>query len=318
MYLINFIISNLILLVLTLIIVLISVAYLTLFERKILSSIHYRKGPNKVGFIGLMQPFSDALKLISKEYFYPVKSNYYYYFISPMLMFFLIMSLWLLYPFYNNLLSWYLSGLYLLSIMSMGVYGLMISGWSSNSSFSMIGAIRAIAQSISYEVIFSICMLLCFFFIDSLNMYFLKNMQKYIYNLFFFWPSSLIMMISMLAEINRTPFDLVEGESELVSGFNVEYSSGGFILIFLSEYSSILFMMFLFNLMYLNSNLWGIMFYINLVILVYFVIWIRLTLPRIRYDFLMIYCWFMFLPMILILFMYMIFFLKVPFIFILF
>nr|QKZ95160.1 NADH dehydrogenase subunit 1 [Habrobracon hebetor] len=305
-----YMLNNMILLILVLILSMISVAFLTLFERKILSYIHYRKGPNKTGYWGLLQPFSDAMKLLSKEYFYPLKSNYYYYFYSPMLMFILILSMWLIYPFKTNLLNWNFNMLFFLSLVSMGVYGLMLCGWSSNNSFSMLGSIRSIAQSISYEVIFAISLLMVLILMNSLNLYLLMNLHKYFWLIFLLWPSSLMMMISMMAEMNRTPFDLSEGESELVSGFNIEYSSCGFVLIFLSEYSSIMFMMFLFNNLYMMMNYFNLIFYMNFIFLVFFVIWTRLTLPRIRYDFLMSYCWNLFLSLILILFLFLIVFLK--------
>nr|WNV65534.1 NADH dehydrogenase subunit 1 [Cyanopterus ninghais] len=312
-----YMINNMILLLLVLILMMISVAFLTLFERKILSLIHYRKGPNKISFIGLLQPFSDAMKLLSKEFFFPLKSNYYYYFITPMIMFTLIMTLWLIYPFKTNLMNFNFNTLFFLCMMSMSVYSLMISGWSSNSSFSLLGSIRSIAQSISYEVTFSISFLLCLFLINSLNIYNLMYTQKYIWLIILMWPSSMIILISMLAEINRTPFDLSEGESELVSGFNIEYSSCGFVLIFLSEYASIMFMMFLFNLTFFYTNYFNLLFYLNFIYLIYFIIWTRLTLPRIRYDFLMIFCWTYILPYILILFLCSFLFIKFPIDFIL-
>nr|AHA52450.1 NADH dehydrogenase subunit 1 [Histeromerus sp. QL-2013] len=307
-----YMLNNLIILILVIILMLISVAFLTLFERKILSYMHYRKGPNKVGFWGMLQPFSDALKLMSKEYFYTYKSNFIYYIISPMLMFTLITSMWLMYPFLTNLLNWNFNSLFFLCLMSMGVYGLMMSGWSSNSSFSLLGSIRSIAQSISYEVTFAISLLISLTMINSLNLNYLPNFQKYMW-MFFFLPSlSLIMFISMLAKINRTPFDLSEGESELVSGFNVEYSSCSFVLIFLAEYSSIMFMMFIFNLMFFCSNLFSLMFYIMIIFFSFLVIWIRVTLPRIRYDYLMYFCWFYLLPYILIIFIFYLTFFKIP------
>nr|YP_010411520.1 NADH dehydrogenase subunit 1 [Euurobracon yokahamae]UJJ81895.1 NADH dehydrogenase subunit 1 [Euurobracon yokahamae] len=306
------ILNNMMFLMLTLIMVLISVAFLTLFERKFLGFTHYRKGPNKISFLGFLQPFSDAMKLLTKEFFYPMKSNYYYYFMSPLIMFILIMMIWLIYPFKMNLFNWKLNTLYFLCMLSLSVYGLMLSGWSSNSSFSLLGSIRSIAQSISYEVIFSIALILCLILINSLNIYYLNFLQKYIWLIFMLWPLSMILFISILAEINRTPFDLSEGESELVSGFNTEYSSSFFVLIFLSEYASILFMSYFFNYIFFNMNLFNLIFYLNLIFFIFLIIWIRLTLPRIRYDFLMIFCWTYILPYTLILFIFLILLKKFP------
>nr|UHJ18877.1 NADH dehydrogenase subunit 1 [Psyttalia incisi] len=296
--------NSVFLFLLIIIFMLISVAFSTLFERKILSYMHYRKGPNKVSLWGMLQPFSDAMKLLMKEFYFPKNSNYNLYFISPMIMFLLITMMWLIYPFKMNLYNWNLSSLYMLCLMSMGIYGLMLAGWSSNSNFSMLGAIRSIAQSISYEVIFAITFLLNLLMINSLSLYNLFFYQKYTWLIMLMWPSSMMLLMSMLAELNRTPFDLSEGESELVSGFNVEYSSHGFVLIFLSEYSSIIFMMFIFNLMYLCFNLFSLTFYMLLMIMIFLIFWIRITLPRIRYDLLMYFCWIYMLPMILILFMF--------------
>nr|YP_003734792.1 NADH dehydrogenase subunit 1 [Spathius agrili]ACJ06266.1 NADH dehydrogenase subunit 1 [Spathius agrili] len=293
---------NLIMLFLMLLVVMVSVAFLTLLERKILSYSHYRKGPNKVGVWGMFQPFSDAMKLLTKEFFLPKKSNYYFYILSPMIMFTLTMSMWLIYPFFYNLINLPMNSLFFLCLVSMGVYGLMISGWSSNSSFSMIGAIRSIAQSISYEVTFAISLLLTLILCNSMNLLTLNYFQKYFWLIIFMWPSSMILFISMLAEINRTPFDLSEGESELVSGFNIEYSSGGFVLIFLAEYSSILFMMFLFMILFINMNYMQMYFYVLYLMFLYLIIWIRVSLPRIRYDYLMYMCWFYLLPYTLIMF----------------
>nr|QTC30726.1 NADH dehydrogenase subunit 1 [Psyttalia humilis] len=302
--LIIYMMNTSILMLIIIIMMMISVAFSTLFERKILSYMHYRKGPNKVSMWGMLQPFSDAMKLLSKEFFFPKNSNYNFYLISPMMMLILIMMLWLIYPFKMNMYNWSLSTLYMLCLMSMGVYGLMIAGWSSNSCFSMLGGMRSIAQSISYEVIFSIIFLINLLMINSLSLFKLFMFQKYSWLLILMWPTSLILLMSMLAELNRTPFDLSEGESELVSGFNIEYSSHGFVLIFLSEYSSIIFMMFIFNLMYMCSDLFSLIFFFTLMILIFFIFWTRITLPRIRYDLLMYFCWIYLLPISLTLFMY--------------
>nr|WLE65352.1 NADH dehydrogenase subunit 1 [Aphidius gifuensis]WLE65365.1 NADH dehydrogenase subunit 1 [Aphidius gifuensis]WLE65378.1 NADH dehydrogenase subunit 1 [Aphidius gifuensis]WLE65391.1 NADH dehydrogenase subunit 1 [Aphidius gifuensis]WLE65404.1 NADH dehydrogenase subunit 1 [Aphidius gifuensis] len=297
---------------LVLINILISVAFLTLFERKILAYFHYRKGPNKVSFMGLMQPFSDALKLLSKEFFYPMKSNFYFYLFAPMLMFILILSLWIIYPFMTNSINMKFNLMFFLSLLSMGVYGLMMSGWSSNNSFSMIGSLRSIAQSISYEVTLSISLLLILMMINNINLNYLYNYQKYLYIFILFMPLMIMMFISMLAEINRTPFDLSEGESELVSGFNIEYSNSKFILIFLAEYTSIIFMMLIFVMVFFNNNFMNILMYLVTIMLIFLIVWIRITLPRTRYDNLMYFCWYYKLPLILMMFMAYLIMLKYP------
>nr|APF47522.1 NADH dehydrogenase subunit 1 [Protapanteles sp. 2 SNS-2016] len=298
----TYLINSLILLMLVIILNMISVAFLTLFERKIMGLFHYRKGPNKNSFMGILQPFNDAIKLLNKEYFFPKKSSFYLYIMSPSLMFILIMMLWMIYPFKSNLIMFENNLLYFLCMMSLGVYGLILAGWSSNSSFSMIGAIRSIAQSISYEVVFSISILIIMMNINSTNLFNLMNFNKFLNFSMIYYPLNLIILISMLAEINRTPFDLSEGESELVSGFNIEYSSSKFILIFLAEYSSMIFMMFLFCFLIFYSNL-NIFFYIKILLMILFITWIRMTFPRIRYDKLMKFCWMYLLPMTLILFL---------------
>nr|AWN56211.1 NADH dehydrogenase subunit 1 [Dinocampus coccinellae] len=293
--------NSIIMLIMVMIMIMVSVAFFTLFERKLMSLFHYRKGPNKISFNGLLQPFSDAFKLLTKEYFYPNKSNMYFYILSPLLMLILTLMMWLLYPFFFNLFNFKLSFLFFLSVMSMNVYSLMMGGWASNSTFSMIGAIRSVAQSISYEVTFAISMLIPLLLINSLNLH-----KMIFYTTWFplmMYMVTLIVLISMLAEINRTPFDLTEGESELVSGFNVEYGSGKFTLIFLAEYSTLMFMMMIFTLMFLFTNSISIMFYLISMIMMYFITWVRMTFPRIRYDMLMYLCWFYLLPFILLKFM---------------
>nr|AHA52475.1 NADH dehydrogenase subunit 1 [Therophilus festivus] len=261
-------------LILVMIMIMISVAFFTLFERKIMGIFHYRKGPNKISLIGLMQPFSDAMKLLMKEFFLPLNSNLYLYLIMPIMMLILILLTWMIYPFLNNLLMWKFNILYFLCLMSLGVYSIMLGGWSSNSSLSMIGSIRSIAQSISYEVIFSISLLLMLMMLNSLNFFNFMNLNLKL--IFMLYPNFLILLISMLAEINRTPFDLSEGESELVSGFNIEYSSSNFTLIFLSEYASIMMMMFMLNFIFLYYYQMNLIFFFNFIFMIYFITWIRM------------------------------------------
>nr|QRW36344.1 NADH dehydrogenase subunit 1 [Hydroporus kasyi] len=285
--------------------VLLGVAFLTLLERKVLGYIQIRKGPNKVGFMGIPQPFSDAIKLFSKEQTFPLLSNYIMYYYSPVMSLFLSLLMWMIMPFMLNLFSFNLGMLFFLCVTSMGVYTVMIAGWSSNSSYSLLGGMRAVAQTISYEVSLSLIFMSFMIMIGGFSLLNFYIFQEYIWMIFLFLPLSLIWFVSSLAETNRTPFDFAEGESELVSGFNVEYSSGGFALIFLSEYSSILFMSMLFSLMFLGGNLLSFIFYLELVFISFLFIWVRGTLPRFRYDKLMYLAWKSFLPISLnYLFMY--------------
>nr|QWB85767.1 NADH dehydrogenase subunit 1 [Clytobius davidis] len=276
--------------------VLVGVAFLTLLERKVLGYIQIRKGPNKVGFIGLLQPFSDAIKLFSKEQTTPFMSNFNLYYFSPVLNLFLSLFLWMCIPFITVCLSFDLSVLYFLCISSLGVYTVMLAGWSSNSAYSLLGSLRSVAQTISYEVSLSLILLSFLFLILSVNLLDLFKYQEYIWFIFFLFPLCLMWLVSSLAETNRTPFDFAEGESELVSGFNVEYSSGGFAMIFLAEYSSILFMSLICCLMFLGGDLVSLFFFIKLSLISFFWIWARGTLPRFRYDKLMYMAWKSYLP----------------------
>nr|WUR10389.1 NADH dehydrogenase subunit 1 [Nicrophorus maculifrons] len=274
-----------------LICVLVGVAFLTLLERKVLGYIQIRKGPNKVGFMGLVQPFSDAIKLFSKENMNPIMSNFSFYYFSPILNLFLSLILWCCMPFISVLLNFNLGALFFLCCSSLSVYTVMIAGWSSNSNYSMLGALRAIAQTISYEVSLSLIMLSFLMLISSLNLMSFLVYQKYIWMIFLCLPLSMVWFVSSLAETNRTPFDFAEGESELVSGFNVEYSAGGFALIFLAEYASILFMSMICVLLFLGGDINSWMFFMKLGFMSFLWIWVRGTLPRFRYDKLMYLAW---------------------------
>nr|UBA16545.1 NADH dehydrogenase subunit 1 [Celaenorrhinus victor] len=277
--------------------VMVGVAFLTLLERKVLSYIQIRKGPNKVGFMGLLQPFADALKLLSKEQMYLNYSNYLSYYFSPIMSFILSLMLWILIPYYFNMVNFNLGILFFLCCTSLGVYTIMIAGWSSNSNYSLLGGLRSVAQTISYEVSLSLILMSCIVMIMDYNLISFKNYQDLVWFIFLMLPLSLCWMSSSLAETNRTPFDFAEGESELVSGFNVEYSSGGFTLIFLSEYSSILFMSLLFSIIYLGGYNLSLMFYLKMIFISFIFIWIRGTLPRYRYDKLMYLSWKIYLPL---------------------
>nr|AXS66070.1 NADH dehydrogenase subunit 1 [Curculionoidea sp. 26 KM-2017] len=271
--------------------VLIGVAFLTLLERKVLGYIQLRKGPNKVGVIGMLQPFSDAIKLFTKEQVFPYMSNLNLYYFSPGLNLLFSLMLWISMPMLAVLLNFNYSLLFLLSVSSLGVYSVMLAGWSSNSNYSLLGSLRSVAQTISYEVSLILILMSFLFLILSFNMGDMMKYQENVWFLVFLFPLSLMWFVSMLAETNRSPFDFAEGESELVSGFNVEYSSGGFAMIFLAEYSSILFMSFFCSMLFLGGNLFSFMFFLKVSFMGFLWIWVRGTLPRFRYDKLMNLAW---------------------------
>nr|AMW67851.1 NADH dehydrogenase subunit 1 [Dilar sp. YW-2016] len=283
--------------VVLLVCVLVGVAFLTLFERKVLGYIQIRKGPNKVGFMGLLQPFSDAIKLFTKEQTYPILSNYVSYYFSPVMGLFLSLMCWLVMPYLSNLFSFDLGLLFFLCITSLGVYTVLVAGWSSNCSYSLLGGLRAVAQTISYEVSMALLLLSFILLMGGFNLINFEDNQGLIWFFFMGVPLGLILFTSFLAETNRTPFDFAEGESELVSGFNVEYSSGGFALIFLAEYASILFMSMLMVVMFMGSGVHSVVFYFKLVFVSFCYLWVRGTLPRFRYDKLMYLAWKSFLPL---------------------
>nr|YP_003204837.1 NADH dehydrogenase subunit 1 [Macrogyrus oblongus]ACO92550.1 NADH dehydrogenase subunit 1 [Macrogyrus oblongus] len=298
-------INSFVFMLLLIICVLVGVAFLTLLERKVLGYIQIRKGPNKVGFMGIPQPFCDAIKLFSKEQIYPLVSNYIMYYCSPIFSLFLSLLLWVVFPYFLIMFSFNLGMLFFLCCTSLGVYMVMIAGWSSNSNYALLGGLRAIAQTISYEVSLALILISFLILIESYSLMDFFKYQKYLWLMFISLPLFFILFVSMLAETNRTPFDFAEGESELVSGFNVEYSSGGFALIFLSEYSSILFMSMLFSVIFLGGNVMSFIFFLKMVFISFVFIWVRGTLPRYRYDKLMYLSWKSFLPLSLnYLFMY--------------
>nr|YP_011015300.1 NADH dehydrogenase subunit 1 [Melanotus fiumii]UBS91022.1 NADH dehydrogenase subunit 1 [Melanotus fiumii] len=286
-------------LVILIVCVLVGVAFLTLLERKVLGYIQIRKGPNKVGFMGIPQPFSDAIKLFSKEQTNPIMSNYWSYYFSPVFNLFLALVLWICIPFFSGFLHFSLGMLFFLCASSLGVYTIMMAGWSSNSNYSLLGGLRCVAQTISYEVSLALILLSFLVLISSLSIFDLMLYQYYVWFFFMGIPMGLVWFASSLAETNRTPFDFAEGESELVSGFNIEYSSGGFALIFLAEYSNILFMSMFFCLLFLGGDLMSFFFFLKLVFISFLFVWARGTLPRFRYDKLMYLAWKSFLPVAL-------------------
>nr|QVT10966.1 NADH dehydrogenase subunit 1 [Clanis deucalion] len=292
--------------------VLIGVAFLVLLERSVLGYIQIRKGPNKVGLLGILQPFSDAIKLFTKEVMYPSFSNYYCYYFSPVMSFMLSLIIWMLIPYYFNMVSFNLGVLFFLCCTSVGVYMVMVAGWSSNSNYALLGGLRSVAQTISYEVSMALILMSSIIMIMDFNLLMFYFYQKMVWMMFIMIPLCLMWISSMLAETNRTPFDFAEGESELVSGFNIEYSSGGFAFIFLAEYSSILFMSLLFTIIYMGGYNMNFIFYLSMTLISFLFIWVRGTLPRYRYDKLMYLAWKSYLPASL---SFLLFFLGVKFLF---
>nr|AOY39629.1 NADH dehydrogenase subunit 1 [Scolytinae sp. BMNH 1039896] len=283
-------------LLLMLICVLVGVAFLTLLERKVLGYIHLRKGPNKVGLVGLLQPFSDAIKLFTKEQAFPFLSNSIIYYMSPIINFILALVLWACLPFFSFNLSFSFSLLFMFCVSSLGVYSVMLAGWSSNSNYALLGSLRSVAQMLSYEVSMILIFLSFLFMISGFSFMDFILYQENIWFLFLCFPLSVMLLVSLLAETNRSPFDFAEGESELVSGFNVEYSSGGFAMIFLAEYASILFMSMLGVIVFLGGSLNSFMFFVKIVVLAFWWVWVRGTFPRYRYDKLMYLAWNVYLP----------------------
>lgn len=288
--------------------ILIAVAYFTLAERKILSTIQRRKGPNVVGTFGLLQPLSDGLKLFVKETILPSNSDVFLFIFAPILTFFLSLLSWAIIPLgYGMFFSEMSLGiLYLLAISSLGVYGVIIAGWSSNSKYAFLGALRSTAQMISYELTIGFSILSIIVCTGSLNLIEIVMAQKTIWYCVPMFPLFIVFFISILAETNRHPFDLPEAEAELVSGYNVEYSAMGFALFFLGEYANMLLMSTLISILFLGGwyaplsflNILPGSFWISLKILVFVILFIlaRGILPRYRYDQLMTIGWKIFLP----------------------
>lgn len=286
--------------------ILISVAFLTLLERKLLASVQRRKGPNVIGFFGILQPFADGLKLFLKETIIPSQASQIVFLIAPLITFTLSLLGWSVIPFGNILaIDIDLSILYIFAISSLNVYGIITAGWSSNSKYAFLGSLRSAAQMVSYEVSIGLIILNLVFFTGSLNLLFIIKAQEIIWFVFPFFPIFLMFFISSLAETNRPPFDLPEAEAELVAGYNVEYSAVGFAFFFIGEYANIILMstlsvIFFFggNFFFYSFNNFIDFFFISIKILFFlfsFII-VRAALPRYRYDQLMSLGWKVFLP----------------------
>lgn len=283
---------------------LIGVAYVTLLERKVLGSMHLRKGPNVEGWYGLLQPLADGVKLFGKETILPTHSNKIIFVGGPVIGFLLALISWGVIPYSEGgVLSDMNVGLmYIFGVSSLSVYSILLSGWASNSKYAFIGAIRAAAQMISYEVSIGIIILTVVIISGSLNLSMIVKSQEEIWNIITLFPAFIMFVVSALAETNRAPFDLTEGESELVSGFNVEYSGMTFALFFLAEYSHIILMSGLTVILFMGGWQGPILpgawwFGIKTGMMIYVFIWIRGTFPRMRYDQLMALIWKSYLPL---------------------
>jgi NADH-quinone oxidoreductase subunit H len=287
---------------------LIGVAYLTYAERKVLAAMQLRKGPNVVGPFGLLQPFADALKMIMKETIIPAGANRLLFLMAPMLTFGLAMIAWAVIPVNAG---WAIADinvgiLYLFAISSLGVYGIIIAGWASNSKYAFLGALRSAAQMVSYEVSMGFVLVSVLLCVGSLNLTDIVLAQRHVWFCLPLFPMFIVFFVSALAETNRSPFDLPEGESEIVAGFFVEYSAMAFALFFLGEYANMILMSGMTTILFLGGWLGpfgilpqlGVLWFILKVCFCLFVfLWVRATFPRYRYDQLMRLGWKVFLPL---------------------
>lgn len=293
-----------------------SVAFFTLFERKVLASIQRRRGPNTVGIFGLFQPIADGIKLLIKETIVPFSANEFIFLIAPSVTFLLALFAWSVIPFnYNVILADINFSVFFIFVVStLGVYSIIMSGWASNSKYAFLGALRSSAQLISYEIFMLLTILPVFLDAGSLNFIKIVYSQEFCFNFFIFLPLFFLCFIALLAETNRVPFDLPEAESELVSGYNVEYSAVGFVFFFLAEYSNIIVMSCFITILFfggwlpifsfldfLPSFFW---FSFKVLFFIFVFVWVRSTLPRFRYDMLMSYCWKIFMPLAFTLFLF--------------
>ncbi len=292
---------------------LIAIALVTLFERKVMGSIHRRQGPNIVGIFGLLQPFADGLKLLLKQTIIPSSVNIVLFILAPMITFSLSLITWAIIPFDKGvvLADINVGMLYLFAVSSLGVYGIIIAGWASNSKYPFLGALRSAAQMVSYEISIGLILLTILMCVGSLNLTQIVLAQQKTWFIVPLFPSFIMFFVSALAETNRAPFDLPEAEAELVSGYNVEYSAMTFALFFLGEYGHIILMSSMTSILFLGGWLplfdipvlnWipgSIWFGLKTTFIVFLFIWVRASFPRYRYDQLMRLGWKIFLPLAL-------------------
>ena len=291
--------------------VLICVAYLTYVERKVIGAMHLRKGPNVVGPFGLLQPFADGAKLFLKETVIPSSANRAVFLVAPMLTFFLALVAWAVIPFGEGLVlaDINVGVLYLFAISSLGVYGILMAGWASNSKYAFLGALRSAAQMVSYEVSMGFVIISVLLVVGSLNLTDIVEAQRHMWFVIPLLPMAVVFFISTLAETNRHPFDLPEAEAELVAGYNVEYSAMTFALFFLGEYANMILMCGMTTVLFLGGWLppldiaplnmipGPIWFALKIFLLLFIYIWVRASFPRYRYDQLMRLGWKVFLPL---------------------
>jgi len=274
--------------------VLVNVAFVTLLERKILGYTQLRLGPNKISFAGVFQPFRDAVKLFVKQFEVNSNVNWKIFSLSPVFILIISLTLWVVTPLNSFFRSWPLSIISLLIVLSLGVYPILLRGWASNSKYAMIGSIRGVAQTISYEI--SLALVIMQFLVLFIRINIKDHIESSLRSILVVPTTAVIWIVLLLAETNRTPFDFAEGESELVSGFNIEYASIGFVLIFLREYARIILFSTFTIVVFFNKRVFSI--YTAFTSLVVSSIWIiiRATFPRYRYDKLINIAWKRYLP----------------------
>ncbi len=283
--------------------ILLAVAYLTLFERKILASVQIRTGPNVVGLFGLLQPLADGLKLLIKELTYPTTADKSVFYVAPIITFFIAVLSIAVIPFSSHevLVDFEFGIMFVFAVSSLGIYGIILSGWASNSRYAILGSLRSTAQMVSYEVSIGLIVQTCLIVSNSINLTDILEIQRFVWLVFPLFPSFVLFFISSLAETNRPPFDLPEAEAELVSGYNVEYSAVTFALFFIGEYLNIIISSVLTTILFFGGSyfyIWNssLIMATKVLFFMFLFVWVRATVPRLRYDQLMQFGWKVVLP----------------------